>query len=529
MKTSNKFKLNASLAAIVLSFGSSVAIAQVTTGSGTVNGIAGTPAPGTAQAVTIGFTPSPASTTSLTGGTAATGVVVPTTGALATTGPNLVAPPASGVIRTFVASSPYQLQTTATSANTAGSVLGYNGNATLTAGSVTTTQTISNFRVITISDSGGGGPVAVSTAYGFVNSAGVLDLATLRNAPLDTSAEAGEYASNTGTYTGAGTVIPATVSTSNPAVSGGSLNVGGNAVVSGTLSVTGATTLGALSATSFATTGPITAPTFIGNLTGNVAGSLSGTSVSVATVSATLGNIATVNASAVNAGTVTATVGNIATVNSAIGNISTVNAAVGNIAAVNATTVSATTGNIANVNATTVGASIGNIATVNATNVNATNTVSAATISATNGNFATISTTGNATIGGTFTAGSFNATNINSTGAITAGSLTVTGATIVRNAVNANEAVNLGQLRSEINSLDKRASGGIASAVAMANMPNVEVGKDVAVGVGLGSYNGQTSFAIGASTRVAGAVVKGSVGGGSGSKTAVGVGASFSF
>ena len=73
-------------------------------------------------------------------------------------------------------------------------------------------------------------------------------------------------------------------------------------------------------------------------------------------------------------------------------------------------------------------------------------------------------------------------------------------------------------------------SGGIASSVAMANIPLVDTGKTFAVGVGLGGYDGQSALALGASYRISpNGVFRASVSTGSAAKTAVGAGVSFSW
>jgi len=159
----------------------------------------------------------------------------------------------------------------------------------------------------------------------------------------------------------------------------------------------------------------------------------------------------------------------------------------------------------------------------------------------------TLATTGNATVGGTLAVTGTTTTNgITNTGAITTTTLTTTGnATIggnasvggtlnmngnkitnVANGTNPGDAVNFGQLQET----RKILAGGIASATAMANIPLVDQNKQFAVGVGLGGYDGQTSIAVGASYRInPTTVLRGSVGGGSANKTAVGVGLGISW
>jgi hypothetical protein len=96
------------------------------------------------------------------------------------------------------------------------------------------------------------------------------------------------------------------------------------------------------------------------------------------------------------------------------------------------------------------------------------------------------------------------------------------------------DAVNVSQLNQGLNGL----KAGIASTVAMANIPQVEPGKRFALGMGLGHYSGASALSVGGSIRInESAVIKGSIGHSfntSGpadgtSSTAAGVGAAFSW
>jgi hypothetical protein len=98
--------------------------------------------------------------------------------------------------------------------------------------------------------------------------------------------------------------------------------------------------------------------------------------------------------------------------------------------------------------------------------------------------------------------------------------ITVTG---IADGQNQFDAVNFGQFQQ----LEKDMSRGISGATAVANIPQVDQGKPVALGIGVGGFNGETAFAIGGSARVAkDGVIKASVGfaGGGGSNTVWGVG-----
>lgn len=88
------------------------------------------------------------------------------------------------------------------------------------------------------------------------------------------------------------------------------------------------------------------------------------------------------------------------------------------------------------------------------------------------------------------------------------------------------DAVNVGQFKG----LEDTLSGGIASTIAMTNIPHVDEKKTFALGVGLGNYNGEYGYAVGGSYRFMGSgVLKASVGGSSSGDTAWGVGGGMSW
>ncbi len=96
----------------------------------------------------------------------------------------------------------------------------------------------------------------------------------------------------------------------------------------------------------------------------------------------------------------------------------------------------------------------------------------------------------------------------------------------------ATDAVNVSQLNQQVNGL----KGGIASTVAMANIPQVDQGKKFAIGMGLGHYAGASAVSVGGSIRVnESAIIKGSIGrsfsssGSADTSTTAGVGAAFSW
>ncbi|CAG9260942.1 hypothetical protein BCEP4_2310015 [Burkholderia cepacia] len=66
------------------------------------------------------------------------------------------------------------------------------------------------------------------------------------------------------------------------------------------------------------------------------------------------------------------------------------------------------------------------------------------------------------------------------------------------------DAVNVSQLNAvsgQMSMVQSKAFAGVASVAAMANIPEVDQGKTIAVGVGFGTYQGYSAGAIGASVR----------------------------
>jgi hypothetical protein len=141
-----------------------------------------------------------------------------------------------------------------------------------------------------------------------------------------------------------------------------------------------------------------------------------------------------------------------------------------------------------------------------------------------------LAVTGATTLTGALAAnGGITTTTLNTSGdASIGGNLDMTNGQI-RNLANGTapgDAVNFGQLETTRKDL----SAGIASAAAMANIPLVEAGKSFAVGVGVGSHDGHSAYAVGGSYRMnSTTVIRGSVAGGSRGKSTVGAGLSISF
>lgn len=94
------------------------------------------------------------------------------------------------------------------------------------------------------------------------------------------------------------------------------------------------------------------------------------------------------------------------------------------------------------------------------------------------------------------------------------------------NAATAGLSDDVADLRSDMG----EAEGGIAGVAAMANIPQVEPGKNFAVGAGYGNFKGENAMALGGSARFSENVVaKASVGFGSNSATTVGGGVAYSW
>ncbi len=107
--------------------------------------------------------------------------------------------------------------------------------------------------------------------------------------------------------------------------------------------------------------------------------------------------------------------------------------------------------------------------------------------------------------------------------------------TNVANGVNATDAVNMGQFQSglnalqgSVNSVARNAYGGITAATALTMIPDVDQGKNIAVGVGTANFQGYQAVALGASARIT-QNIKVKVGGGyaSGGGATVGGGMSY--
>jgi hypothetical protein len=107
---------------------------------------------------------------------------------------------------------------------------------------------------------------------------------------------------------------------------------------------------------------------------------------------------------------------------------------------------------------------------------------------------------------------------------------TATGGTVqvhgVSDGTDGHDAINVNQL----NRVETVVSQGVATAMAMANIPQVEPGKTFSLGVGAGSFGGQGAFAAGGSWRINdNLVIKTSVGSADRGKFGVGGGASLSW
>lgn len=84
----------------------------------------------------------------------------------------------------------------------------------------------------------------------------------------------------------------------------------------------------------------------------------------------------------------------------------------------------------------------------------------------------------------------------------------------------------------QVTKLESKTAGGVAAIAAMASVPQLSAGKDISVGVGVGSYDGKTAVSIGVHKRINESLTArfnfASVVG-SGSKPVVGAGAAWEF
>jgi len=98
--------------------------------------------------------------------------------------------------------------------------------------------------------------------------------------------------------------------------------------------------------------------------------------------------------------------------------------------------------------------------------------------------------------------------------------------------VRGTDAANMNQLwsvQNQVNSVARTAYAGIAAATALTMIPDVDAGKNFALGVGVANFGGQTALAIGSSARISDRL-KVKLGAGTSSNgTVVGGGASFSW
>uniref|UniRef100_UPI002ABDBE18 YadA-like family protein n=2 Tax=unclassified Burkholderia TaxID=2613784 RepID=UPI002ABDBE18 len=83
------------------------------------------------------------------------------------------------------------------------------------------------------------------------------------------------------------------------------------------------------------------------------------------------------------------------------------------------------------------------------------------------------------------------------------------------------------EVSTQVNQVAKAAYAGVAAATALTMIPDVDLGKTIAVGIGAGTYKGQQAVAFGASVRFT-QNIKGRLGAGYSSQgTSVGVGAAY--
>ena len=107
------------------------------------------------------------------------------------------------------------------------------------------------------------------------------------------------------------------------------------------------------------------------------------------------------------------------------------------------------------------------------------NSITTTSLTATSLTAATLSVTGNATIGGTLNMSNNRITN-------------------VADGINPTDAVNLRQLEKS----QQESRAGISSVAAIAGIPSLSNGDDGVLGVGVGTYKGESAIAVGASKRL---------------------------
>lgn len=149
--------------------------------------------------------------------------------------------------------------------------------------------------------------------------------------------------------------------------------------------------------------------------------------------------------------------------------------------------------------AVNVGTGNGNVAIGNTTGATTTTTISGDTVTINSG-------TGNTVIGsgtGTTTIGNATgATNISTAAGADVNIGSATGTTVIRGlgtATNNDEAVSFGQYSAGMTNLNNEVEdlkGGVASAIAIANIPGVPAGKQFAIGFGGGTYAGENAGAL---------------------------------
>jgi YadA-like membrane anchor domain len=350
----------------------------------------------------------------------------------------------------------------------------------------------------------------------------------LSGSALTFSTVAGSAVVNSnGSVTANVTATPVTSISASGISTGGTLAVTGATTLTGALSANGGTTTTTLNVTGASTTNGITNTGNISTTTLNVTGAsttngITNTgNISTTTLNST-GNTSVGGALAVTGASTTNGITNTGNISTTTLN-STSNTSVGGALAVTGASTTngiSNTGNISNSGAvntatlnTTGNASVGGALAV--TGASTTNGISNTGNISNSGavNTATLNTTGNAAVGGTLAV-----TGGTTTHGINNSMSQISG---VADGTSTNDAVNYGQLQDT----RKLLSRGIASVTAMANIPAVDQGKTFSVGMGVGSFDSNTAVALGASYRVApSAVLRASVAGGSGGKTAFGVG-----
>lgn len=351
------------------------------------------------------------------------------------------------------------------------------GGLNMNAGGITNAGAISGATTINASGTITGGNLSTGGTLG------VTGLSTLSGG----ASISGGLNNNSGGVTNAGAVSGVTTLSTSGLATLDSASITNNATVGGTLGVTGATTTAGITNTGvLSSTG---ATTLTGATNINTAGA----------AATTIGNTTAATTVNVRGGTGALSVANNLTTLSVTSGASVIGAGT-------------TTGEMAIVNLGQAGrhATIGSDGTITMTSAAATESTASLTLTNGLGNTHGIAITERQTVlsGGTRTT----ALTLNDTGATFSTDGRPARVTGVADGSSDFDAVNFRQLKRLVNETETKLSRGTAGVAALGGIPQVDTNKTVSLGGGVGVYNGQAAWAVGASVRLAkNAVIKAGV------------------